>query len=324
MPAIALDVMGGDRAPTETVAGAVEAAASGAEVVLVGDRLRIEEALSNHGADLPIVHAPEEIRMDEEPTRAVREKKGSSIVVAARMVREREVAGMVSAGSTGAVLTAAAIVVGRIGGVMRPTIATVFPTPGSPTLVLDSGANPEVKPEHLVQFALMGSVAAELMLGIEHPRVGLLNIGEEATKGRALEKAAYEGLARAPLNFVGNVEGRDLGGDKADVFVTDGYTGNIFLKATEGVGQMLTGMVLEALADLEPDVQSAVLPVLAEVRNRTDYETTGGAHLLGVDGVVVIAHGSSGRTAIANALRVAAAGAEAGLVSRLAERIGGG
>lgn len=322
MAAIALDVMGGDRAPAETVAGAVEAAASGVEVVLVGDRVRIDALLDSHGVDLPVVHASEEILMDEDPARAIREKKDSSIVVAAQMVRSGQAAGMVSAGSTGAVMAAAAIVVGRIGGVMRPTIATVFPTPGSPTLVLDSGANPEVKPEHLVQFAVMGSVAAELMLGMDCPRVGLLNIGEEPTKGRALEKAAYELLTRAPVNFVGNVEGRDLGGDKADIFVTDGYTGNIFLKSTEGVGQMLTGMVLEALSGLDPEVQSAVLPALAEVRTRTDYETTGGAHLLGVDGVVVIAHGSSGRVAIANALRVAATGAEAGLVDGLAERIG--
>lgn len=313
--------MGGDRAPAETVAGAVAAAASGVEVVLVGDRDRIAPLLERHEVDLPVVHAPEEILMGDDPTRAVREKPESSIVVAARMVRDGEVAGMVSAGSTGAAMTAAAIIVGRIPGVMRPTIATVFPTPGSPTLVLDSGANPEVKPEHLVQFGLLGSVAAEIMLGLADPRVGLLNIGEEASKGRPLERAAHEMLSAAPVHFVGNVEARDLGAGKADVFVTDGYTGNVLLKATEGVSQMLTGMVLEAVSTLPPEAQATVLPVLAEVRSRTDYETTGGAHLLGVNGVVVIAHGSSGRTAIANALRVAATGAEAGLVEKMSERI---
>ena len=291
------------------------------EVVLVGDRDRIVPLLDRHGVELPVVHAPEEILMGDDPTRAVREKPESSIVVAARMVRDGDVAGMVSAGSTGAAMTAAAIIVGRIPGVMRPTIATVFPTPGSPTLVLDSGANPEVKPEHLVQFGLLGSVAAEIMLGLTDPRVGLLNIGEEASKGRPLERAAHELLSAAPVRFVGNVEARDLGAGKADVFVTDGYTGNVLLKATEGVSQMLTGMVLEAVSALAPEAQAAVLPVLADVRSRTDYETTGGAHLLGVNGVVVIAHGSSGRTAIANALRVAATGAEAGLVEKMSERI---
>jgi phosphate acyltransferase len=313
--------MGGDRAPAETVAGAALAAADGIPVVLVGDRERLDGELSRLDTPLSVVHAPAVIEMGDDPARAIREKPDSSIVTCARLLRDGEVSAMVSAGSTGAVMASAAIVVGRIAGVLRPTIATVFPTPGTPTLVLDSGANPEVKPEHLVQFAVMGAVAARLILGIEKPRVGLLNIGEEPSKGRDLERSAHRLLSEAPIRFVGNVEGRDLGADRADVFVTDGFTGNVVLKTTEGTAQMVAGMLLEALAGLDADVVEAVLPVLADVRRRGDYEHTGGAHLLGVNGVVIIAHGSSGRVAVANAIRMAHAAAAGDLPVRLAEQI---
>jgi phosphate acyltransferase len=313
--------MGGDRAPAETVAGAALAAADGIPVVLVGDRERLDGELSRLDAPLSVVHAPAVIEMGDDPARAIRDKPDSSIVTCARLLRDGEASAMVSAGSTGAVMASAAIVVGRIAGVLRPTIATVFPTPGTPTLVLDSGANPEVKPEHLVQFAVMGSVAARLILGIEEPRVGLLNIGEEPSKGRDLERSAHRLLSEAPIRFVGNVEGRDLGGDRADVFVTDGFTGNVVLKTTEGTAQMVAGMLLEALAGLDAHVVEAVLPVLADVRRRGDYEHTGGAHLLGVNGVVIIAHGSSGRVAVANAIRMAHAASAGDLPGRLAEQI---
>lgn len=315
--------MGGDRAPTETVAGAVVASGQGVDVVLVGDRERLSVELARHGVDLPVVHAPDVIGMGDD-ARAIRERTESSIVVCARMVRQGEAAGFVSAGSTGAAMAAAAVLVGRCPGVLRPALASIFPTPGSPTVVLDSGANPEVKPEHLVQFGLMGSVVAEVYFGLDRPRVGLLNNGEERGKGRTLEKEAYRLLEASSLHFVGNVEGRDLATDKADVIVTDGFTGNVFLKTTEGTAQMLTGLVLEAVSELSPEVQAALVPSLEGIRRRTDYESTGGAHLVGIGAVVVVAHGSSSRVAIANALRMARDGAERDLVGRVSADIARG
>ena len=321
MTPIALDAMGGDRAPAEVVAGAVDAATEGVETILVGDEPRLKFELAGFGADLPIVHAGDVIAMDDDPARGIREKPDSSINVAARLVRDGVAGALVSAGSTGAAMAAAAIVIGRSPGVQRPTIASVFPTPGSPTLVLDSGANPEVKPEHLVQFALMGSVAAEVFFGMTLPRVGLLNNGEEPGKGRLLEKESYVLLKAAPINFIGNVEGRDLATDRADVIVTDGFVGNIFLKTTEGVAQMVLGLVMEALGGLDSETLSKVAIALQPTRQRLDYEHTGGAHLLGVGGVVVIAHGASSRIAIANALRQARDGINRDLVGKVTARL---
>lgn len=323
MKPIALDAMGGDRAPTEVVAGAVEAARDGVDTILVGDEPRLKFELAALGSELPIVHAPDTIHMGEDPGVALREKPDSSISVAARLVRDGEAGAMVSAGSTGAAMAAAAIIIGRSPRVQRPTIASFFPTPGSPTLVLDSGANPEVKPEQIVQFALMGSVAAEVFYEMESPRVGLLNNGEEPGKGRTLEKEAYKLLAEAPLQFIGNVEGRDLATDRADVIVTDGFVGNIFLKTTEGVAQMVLNLVMESLGGLglPTETLAEVATAMQPVRNRLDYEHTGGAHLLGVAGVVVIAHGSSGRLAMANALRQARDGIKRDLVARITARL---
>jgi glycerol-3-phosphate acyltransferase PlsX len=318
---IALDAMGGDRAPAEVVAGAVEAAAEGVETILVGDEHRLKFELAGLGADLPVVHAADVVMMDDDPRRALREKPDSSISVAARLVRDGVAGALVSAGSTGAAMAAAAIVIGRSPGVQRPTIASVFPTLGSPTLVLDSGANPEVRPKHLVQFALMGSVAAEVFFGMDKPRVGLLNNGEEPGKGRSLEKESHALLSAAAVNFVGNVEGRDLALDRADVIVTDGFVGNIFLKTTEGVAQMVLALVTEALGRLDSATLSKVEIALQPVRQRLDYEHTGGAHLLGVGGVVVIAHGASSRLAIANALRQARDGIARDLVARVTARL---
>jgi phosphate acyltransferase len=318
---IALDAMGGDHAPSETVAGAVEAAQRGIDVVLVGDRARLAAELAQHDRQLPIVDATDIIEMGEDPARALREKPQASITVAARLVADGEAAGMVSAGSTGAAMAAAAIVIGRIGGVSRPSIASIFPTPGTPTLVLDSGANPDVRPEQLVQFAIMGSVAAEAVLGAASPRVGLLSIGEERGKGRDLERAAYDLLEIAPINFVGNVEGRDVATDRVDVIVTDGFTGNIFLKTMEGAAQVVAMNILEEVSKLAPEIQEAVGPALNAVRQRLDYETYGGAQLLGVKGVVVISHGASTRISIANALALASESAEEDLPGRMASRL---
>lgn len=318
---IALDAMGGDRAPAETVAGAVLAAADGVDVVLVGDEETLKRELAALSASLPIVHAPESIEMGDDPARAIREKPESSISVAARLVRDGSAGALVSAGSTGAAMAAAAILIGRAPGVLRPTIASIIPTPGSSTLILDSGANLDVKAEHLIQFAVMGSVAAEVFFGMQRPRIGLLNNGEEPGKGRAVEKEVHRLLATAPVNFIGNVEGRDIGANRADVFVTDGFVGNITLKTIEGVAAMVIAMVLEALEPLDGSVRAQAIDAIGAIRKILDYEHTGGAHLLGVGGVVVIAHGASSRVAVANALRQARDGVERDLVGKMTARL---
>lgn len=318
MSRIALDAMGGDNAPAEVVAGAVLAAELGVDVVLVGDEAEVRRHLPN-GSSLPVVHAPETIDMGEDVARALREKPNSSVAVCARLVRDEAAAGFVSAGSTGAAMAAAALIAGRVPGVLRPTIATVFPTPGTPTVVLDCGANPDVKAEHLAQFAAMGSVFSQVYFGIERPRVGLLNIGEEPGKGRQLERDAYRLLSASSLNFIGNVEGRAVATDQADVIVTDGFTGNVFLKAAEGAAALVHQLVLEAMDASPGEIRDGLMPQLTSMLARVDYENTGGANLIGIVGVVVIAHGSSTRRSIANALEVAREGADRDLPGRVAQ-----
>ena len=232
---IALDAMGGDRAPAETVAGAVLAAADGVDVVLVGDEEILKRELAALSASLPIVHAPESIDMGDDPARALREKPESSISVAARLVRDGSAGAFVSAGSTGAAMAAAAILIGRAPGVLRPTIASIIPTPGSPTLILDSGANLDVKAEHLIQFAVMGSVAAEVFFGMTAaPGRACSTTAKSRGRGEPSRRKCTGLLANAPVNFIGNVEGRDIGANRADVFVTDGFVGNITLKIDRG------------------------------------------------------------------------------------------
>lgn len=313
--------MGGDHAPAETVAGAVDAMSRGVDTVLVGGRESLEEELSKYDTDLPVIDAPDVIGMGDDPARALREKPEASIAVCARLVASGEADGFVSGGSTGAAMTAAAIIIGRIPGVVRPAIATIFPTPGSPTLVLDSGANPEVKAEQLGQFAVMGSVAAKALLDADPARVGLLSIGEEKGKGRDLERAAYDLIAASPVEFVGNIEGRDVATDRVDVIVTDGFTGNVFLKATEGTASLIISYVMEALSTLSDEVQAEVLPALASVKEKMDWETYGGAQLLGVKGSAFIAHGSSSRRAISNALVMARDSADKDLPGRVASAL---
>jgi glycerol-3-phosphate acyltransferase PlsX len=317
---VALDAMGGDHAPRQAVLGAIDASKAGIGVVLVGHEAQVRAILDEAGADLPIVHAPESIDMDEDPAVAIRQKKNASVTVAARLVADGEVQGMVSAGSTGAALAAAAVVIGRIAGVARPAIATVFPL-GSPVVVLDSGANIDVKPSHLGEFGVMGSVLAKIHLGIERPRVGLLNIGEEPGKGRDLERKAHELLSQLPIDFVGNVEAREIGTGSVDVIVTDGFTGNAVLKSSEGTSLAVAALVLEALAVRDDpafrEAAAMVLPELVALRERIDPDSHGGAHLLGVRGTVVIAHGSSSRTAIASALRMAAEAVEGRLPAQI-------
>lgn len=321
MSRIALDAMGGDHAPAETVAGAVDAASRGVDIVLVGSRDQLTSELENHETDLPIVDASDVIGMGDDPTRALREKPKASIAVCARLVASGEADGFVSAGSTGAAMAAAAIIIGRIQGVTRPAIATIFPTLGTPTLVLDSGANPEVKASQLAQFAVMGSVAARALLDADPPRVGLLSIGEEKGKGRDLEREAYDLIAASQVEFVGNIEGRDVATDKVDVIVTDGFTGNVFLKATEGTASLITAYVMDAVATLSDDVRAQVMPALAKVKEKMDWETYGGAQLLGVKGSALIAHGSSSRRAITNALIMARDSADKDLPGRVARAL---
>lgn len=305
---LALDAMGGDHAPRETIAGAVEAVRRGIDVVLVGDRRRLEPLCEDVDVDLPIVHAGDAVEMGEDPVRSIREKPDASISVAARLVRSGEADGLVSAGSTGAALAAATIIIGRIPGVLRPAIATVIPT-DPPTVLVDAGANPMVGPRHLVQFAIMGSVVSEFSLGVADPSVGLLSIGQEKGKGRDLERQAAVLLEDALPRFVGNVEGRDITAATVDVVVTDGFTGNTVLKAIEGT----VAWVASLAADAGEPLPATVLAGL-------DYETTGGAHLVGTRGVAVIAHGSSSRVAIRSALEWASHEASGGMVEEIGRR----
>lgn len=309
MARVAVDAMGGDHAPEEIVAGALQAARRGFDVVLVGDESRVAPLLGSSDI-IPIVHAPEYIQMGEPPARAIREKPDASINVAARLVRDREADALVSAGSTGAAITAAALTMGRIPGVRRPAIASSIPTI-PPTVLVDAGANLEVDAERLLQFALMGCLVSEIVFDIDDPRVGLLSIGSEPGKGRPLEKDAAALLAASSLRFIGNIEGRDITGDSVDVVVTDGFTGNVALKVIEGTARWVTRLAAEAGTPLDP--------VLGD---RLDYETTGGAHLVGMRGVVVIAHGSSSRVSISNAIEAAAREADGGFVAELTRRLG--
>ena len=317
---IAVDAMGGDNAPGEIVAGARQAAEElGVPVVLVGR----PEAIADPGP-LEVIPAGEVIEMGDDPAQGVRRKKDSSLVRAAEAVRDGRAAAMVSAGNTGATMASALLRMGRLKGVQRPAIATPIPVPGStPTVLIDAGANAECTPAYLVQFAQMGSAFAAQRYAIATPRVGLLSIGEEETKGTALVKEAHALLAGTDLNFIGNVEGRDLMSDTVDVVVTDGFTGNVALKTLEGGLKFLVDAVLGALSSSEEAkrVSHVLLDALAPVATELDPDTTGGAMLLGVDGVCIISHGSSSARAIVNAVRVAAEMVDAGLVARLREAI---
>jgi glycerol-3-phosphate acyltransferase PlsX len=309
--------MGGDHAPEQVVLGARDAAALGFEPVLVGDVTGIRSLLTPED-DIEVVAASEVIEMSDDPARAIREKKDASVSVAARLVAAGEAEGMVSAGSTGAALAAAAFIIGRIDGVSRPAIASMFP---HGEVVLDSGANLSCRPEHLAQFAVMGAALAEIRNGRAPARVGLINIGEEHGKGRDLEKETFITLQDLDgIDFIGNLEGRDIASGRADVLVTDGFTGNVLLKTAEGAARLSYGLIAKAL--LDGDV-THMNDVLESARIQLDPEATGGAHLLGTNGVVVIAHGSSSRRAVANAIQMASEGAEQGLAARIADLLAG-
>jgi glycerol-3-phosphate acyltransferase PlsX len=311
---IAVDAMGGDKAPGEIVAGAQEAAALGIPIVLVG-RPDVE-----HG-ELPLIEANEVIEMDEDAVGGVRRKKDASLVRAAEAVRDGRASAMISAGNTGATMAAALLRMGRIKGVNRPAIATMIPVPGgTPTVMLDSGANAEVQPEWLVQFAQMGSVYARHRLGATNPKVGLLSIGEEPGKGDQLRKDAYKLLEAAPgINFIGNIEGRDLMTTGVDVAVTDGFTGNVVLKTLEGSLRMVVRALFDAIgADPanKPHVD-AMMPSFLSLYETFDPDTYGGAILLGVDGVCIIAHGSSSARAMVSGIKIAREMVESGMVDQI-------
>ncbi len=311
---IAVDAMGGDFAPEKIVKGAAKAARRfGCEIVLVGDEEKIKRILTKENRQndkqIQIVNTTQIIQMNEHPAEAVRSKKDASVEVATRLVKEGECDAVLSAGSTGAAVTAAQLILRRIKGIARPTIATPIPTREGVTLLLDSGANVDSKPEHLVQSAVMGSIYSELVFGVRKPRVGLLNIGEEDTKGNEQAQLTYPLLRDNPsINFTGNAEGRDIPKGDFDVVVCDGFVGNVVLKFAEGLAKVLFRMVKDAIKNgglLARLGALLIVPPLRKLGKRLDVSEYGGAPLLGVNGCVIISHGSSNEKAICNAIGVA-------------------
>jgi glycerol-3-phosphate acyltransferase PlsX len=314
---IAVDALGGDRAPDEVIAGAAEAAADGIEVVLFGPA-----GLDTGGLELVV--ASDRIEMADKPAEAVRAKPDSSLVAAVRAVPEGVADAVVSAGNTGAMLAAGLRHLRRVPGVMRPAIAVPLPARNGVSVLIDAGANADSRAEHLVQFAVMGSVFSQEILGVERPRVCLLSIGEEPEKGNQLTLETHELLRTAEgIEFAGNAEGREMLRGTVDVYVTDGFTGNMALKVLEGaVGELLDALREEIAATTRGKLGGLLIrPAARRLRTRLDPDTYGGAYLLGLQGLAVIAHGNSGRKAIANAIRLAARGVEHRLVDRLAERM---
>jgi phosphate acyltransferase len=316
---VAVDAMGGDRAPEEIVAGALAAASPEVSPVLFGSR----DVLAPLAGELEIVHAEQVVGMDEKPSDAAREKRGSSLFASCRAVGEGRAEAVVSAGNTGAMLAAGLLEIRRLPDVHRPAIAVPLPAMGGPSVLIDAGANADARPEHLVQFGHMGAVFAEEILGIGEPEVALLSIGEEPEKGNRLVRDARKELAASGLRFVGNVEGRRLLAKAADVVVCDGFTGNITLKLLEGtIRTTLDAFREEVTASTRGKLGGLLIrPAARALQARLDPETYGGAYLLGLRGLVVIAHGNSSRTAIANAVRYAARGVRGRVAERVEERL---
>ncbi len=315
--------MGGDHGPAVIVEGAVASVHEhGASVILVGDKAAIERELCRcnaHDLGIEVRNASQVVGMGESPSQALRRKRDSSLRVAADLVRDGEAAAFVSAGNTGAAMAIAMFVVGVLPGVDRPAIAAVLPSLRGFTVLLDAGANVDPKPRHLVQFAVMGHVYARDILGYDNPRVGLLSVGAEEGKGNDLTKDAYDELKGSSLNFVGNVEGREIYNGRCDVVVTDGFTGNVALKISESLAEMLASMIKEELArDLRSKLGAALaMPAFERFKKRVDYTEMGGAPLLGINGAAIICHGASPVKAIKNAVRVAREWATADLNQRI-------
>src|SRR6266852_3575976 len=309
---IAVDAMGGDQAPLVEVEGAVQAAAEyGIPIVLVGQEARVRShQRKKDAANLPIevVHASEVITMEESAATAARKKKDSSIRVAARLMRDSGISGVVSAGNTGAVMATVKMVVGTLPVVDRPALSTVLPTQkGKPAILLDVGANVDCKPHHLEQFAIMGDIYSRAIFGIRRPRVWLLSIGEEDSKGNELTKEAFKSMKRAPINFIGNVEGRDIFKGEVDVIVCDGFTGNVALKLSEGLYEAFAAMLKQEFQNTLTANVGAIFAQNAfrQFKHRLDYSEYGGAPLLGIKGITIVCHGRSNANAIKNAVRVA-------------------
>jgi glycerol-3-phosphate acyltransferase PlsX len=316
MSRIAVDAMGGDRGPEAVVEGALAARTDGIEPVIFG-----AAGLDTRGLEL--VETTQVVGMDEKPADVLRTKEDSSLVRAAKAVADGEAAAVVSPGNTGAMLAAGLVVIRRLPGVRRPALAVPIRTANGPSVLVDVGANADCRPEHLLQFAVMGTVFAKEILGVEQPTVRLLSIGEEPEKGNQLALGAHALLAASDLDFRGNAEGRDILDGAAHVVVTDGFTGNVALKTLEGsIRSILTGLRAEIEASVTTKLGGLLIrPAARRLRSRLDPDTYGGAYLLGLKGLVVIAHGNSSSTAIANAIRLAARGVEHDVVGRLATRL---
>lgn len=322
---VALDALGGDLAPVEPIKGALLAAEEfGVDVILVGPAGVIEAELAKYPRNnrISIVEAKEEIRMgEEEVVKAVRTRPDASINVAMRLVKEGEADAMVSAGSTGAVMASAFFVLGRIPGVERPALSTLIPFNAGRVFLLDAGANADCRPSYLVQFAHMGSVYSREVVGVANPRVGLLNNGEESGKGNEITSEAYELLKATGLNFIGNIEGQNVHKGLCDVVVADGFTGNVALKVGEGMADYILQQVRSVIRSSILYAPAAILlkPALRRALKSLQYEEYGGGNLLGVNGIVVVAHGRSDAVAIKNALRVANASAASDLMPKMRE-----
>ncbi|HAM32016.1 MAG: phosphate acyltransferase [Deltaproteobacteria bacterium RBG_16_66_15] len=308
---IAVDAMGGDHAPREVVRGAVESARSnGLSLILVGqeERVRAElRAVDTSGADIEVVHASEVVEMCDVPGIVLRKKRDSSIRVGLQLVADGKASSFISAGNSGAVMAGGLLILKKIHGVDRPAIAATIPTPHGPVVLIDAGANVDCKPAHLLQFGYMGEVYARMILGISRPRVGVVSIGEEDSKGTDLTRDTCDLFRRTGLNFVGNAEGRDFFAGKADVFVCDGFVGNVAIKTMEGMATAIGQFLKE---EINKSALAKVGALLAEralrgVKDRLDYEEYGGAPLLGVRGGVFICHGSSSERAMKNGIRAA-------------------
>jgi glycerol-3-phosphate acyltransferase PlsX len=329
MVTIAVDAMGGDKAPVPEVEGAILAArAFGHRIILVGNRDAIQRGLDKHSSarSLPIevLHADERITMDDHAAKAARTKKGSSMHLCARLVADGKADGYISAGNTGACMAIAKMILGKVPGVDRPALSGVFPThKGTPVVVLDVGANVDCEPQMLAQFGLMGEIYSRLVLKVAQPRVGILSIGEEEHKGNALTRDTTPLLKELGLNFIGNVEGRDIFSGHADVIVCDGFVGNVALKVSEGLVEMIGGMLKESLRATVTRKIGYLLSRSAfrDFKKRVDYSEIGGAPLLGVKGVCIICHGRSNENAIKNAIRIAADFASSNMNQRIEEEL---
>jgi glycerol-3-phosphate acyltransferase PlsX len=326
---IVVDAMGGDRAPGVVVEGAIHAARDlDLEIIFVGQRSLVDAELARHdttGLALTVHHTSEVIAMDEHPAVAVKAKKDSSMVVGMEMIRRREADAFFTAGNSGGALAAALFRLGRLRGIQRPALSTIFPsqTPQGHCFLLDIGANTDCKPEYLLQFAVMGSVYAERVLGVPNPRVAIVSNGEEEGKGNQLVQETVPLLKDSGLNFVGNAEGKDIPWGLADVVVTDGFTGNVVIKLSQGIAKYLFDLLKEEITGSSVAKVGGLLakPAFAQVRRRLDYREYGGAPLLGVDGVVIVGHGRSDALAIRNGIRVAAQTVENGVLEAIKQGV---